>query len=280
MPAQGALLGAFVGTGTVAQLETTLGRKLAIVHNFFGWSDDWTARVPGDLSDGKVPLITWETWNGGVGVPLDDILSGVHDTMIRTRATAAKNVGKRFLLRWGHEMNGNWYPWDGSHNGANAAAAAKYVSVYHHIHDIFTTVGATNVLWVFCPNVDSVPGDTWNQWANYYPGDSYVDWMGFDGYNWGSVQTWQSFTAIVGRIYSGLAAKNKPVLIAETASTELGGDKAAWIAGVVPALKGSYPAIKALVWFDINKETDWRLDSSPTASAAAVTMVNNAYFNP
>ena len=283
VPAQGALLGAFVGTGTLAQLETTLGRKLAIVHNFFAWSDDWVARVPGDLSGGRIPLITWETWVNSVGIPFDDILNGVHDSMITTRATAAKNVGQKFFLRWGHEMNGNWYPWDGSHNGANAAATAKYISVYRHIHDIFVSQGATNVLWVFCPNVDSVPGDAWNQWANYYPGDSYVDWMGFDGYNWGTsttTGTWQSFTTIASRIYTGLAAKNKPIMIPETASTELGGDKAAWIAGIVPALKSSYPSIKALVWFDANKETDWRMDSSTAATTASVTMAKDPYFNP
>ena len=66
------------------------------------------------------------------------------------------------------------------------------------------------MVWVFCPNVDSVPGDAWNQWSNYYPGDAYVDWMGFDGYNWGTVQTgssWRTFASIAGTIYAGFAAK-------------------------------------------------------------------------
>jgi beta-mannanase len=272
-----------VGSGTVDQLETTLGRKLAILHSFFGWSDDWVARVPSDLSGGRIPLITWETWNNGVGVSLDDIASGVHDTLIRARATAAKNVGQKFFLRWGHEMNGNWYPWDGSHNGANASAAAKYISVYRHIHDIFASVGASNVIWIFCPNADSVPGDAWNQWPNYYPGDAYVDWMGFDGYNWGTSQatsTWQSFTSIASRIYPSLAAKNKPIIIPETASAEVGGDKAAWLASIAPAFESSYPSIKALVWFHMNKETDWRLDSSTATRSAALTLVKDAYFNP
>jgi len=69
-------------------------------------------------------------------------------------------------------------------------------------------------------------------------------------------------------------------MIPETASTELGGDKAAWIAGIIPALKSSYPNIRALVWFDTNKETDWRFDSSTTAKTASITMANDAYFNP
>jgi beta-mannanase len=283
VPNRGAWLGAFVGTGTFEQLETTLGRKLAIVHHFFGWTDDWLTPIPSALSSGKIPLITWETWNAGVGVPLDEILSGAHDSLIRSRATAAKNIGQRFFLRWGHEMNGNWYPWDGFHNGANAAAASKYIAVYRRIHDIFVAQGATNVIWVFCPNVDSVPQESWNQWANYYPGDDYVDWLAFDGYNWGSVlagSAWQSFSAMASRIYPSLAAKNKPIMIPETASAELGGDKPAWIASVVPALASSYPNIKALVWFHMNKETDWRLDSSAATRSASIAMASASHFLP
>ena len=283
VPAQGALLGAFVGTGTIAQLETTLGRKLAVSHNFYGWTDDWTTWVRSTLASGYIPLVTWETWTNSVGVPLDDIINGAHDAMIRTRAQACQSIGQKFFLRWGHEMNGNWYPWDGSHNGASAAATAKYIAAYRHIHDLFAAAGATNVLWVFSPNVDSVPGDAWNQWSNYYPGDGYVDWMAFDGYNWGTVQTgstWRTFTNLAGAIYAGLAAKGKPIMIPETASAEQGGDKAAWIAAILPALKTSYPMIKAFVWFHMNKETDWRIDSSPQARDAFVPMARDAYFNP
>jgi len=52
------------------------------------------------------------------------------------------------------------------------------------------------------------------------------------------------------------------------------------IAATLPALRSSFPAIKALVWFHMNKETDWRLDSSTPARGASVTMVNDPYFNP
>ena len=140
-----------------------------------------------------------------------------------------------------------------------------------------------NALWVFAPNVDSVPGDALNQWSNYYPGDSYVDWMAFDGYNWGTVQTgssWRTFASITSTIYAGLAAKGKPIMIPETASTEMGGDKAAWITAILPALKTSFPAIKAFVWFHMNKETDWRIDSSTQSRDAFVPMARDPYFNP
>jgi hypothetical protein len=283
VPARGVLLGAFVGTGTLAGFESTLGRAIAINHTFVGWTDDYTAMLPALSAGGRIPLVTWEAWENNVGAPLTDIIGGTYDAMITARAKAAKTFGKTFFLRWGHEMNGNWYPWSGSSNGANIAATTTFISAYRHVHDLFVAAGATNVLWIFCPNVDSVPSETWNQWQNYYPGDSYADWIGLDGYNWGTVQstsTWQSFSTIVGRIYAGLAAKGKPLIVPETASTELGGDKAAWIAAILPSLQTSFPSIKAFVWFQMNKETDWRAESSSASRAAFVTMVNDAYFNP
>jgi len=283
VPSQGVLLGAFVGTGTLADFEGELGRPVAINHTFVGWMDDWPGKLSGLGMGGRIPLVTWEAWDNSVGAPLTDIVSGTYDAMIKTRAQAAKAFGQKFFLRWGHEMNGNWYPWDGANNGANAMATATFIAAYRHIHDLFVAAGATNALWVFCPNVNSVPGDGWNQWQNYYPGDSYVDWMGFDGYNWGTVQTtsvWQTFPTIAGMIYASLAAKGKPIMIPETASAEQGGDKSAWIAGVLPALQTTFPAIKAFVWFQMNKETDWRIDSSPGAKAAFVTMAKDPYFNP
>ena len=48
-------------------------------------------------------------------------------------------------------MNGNWFPWS---EGVNGNQAGEYVTAWRHVHDIFTAVGATNVTWVWCPNVD------------------------------------------------------------------------------------------------------------------------------
>ena len=69
-------------------------------------------------------------------------------------------------------------------------------------------------------------------------------------------------------------------MIPETASAELGGDKAAWIAAMLPALESTFPAIKALLWFEMNKETDWRIESSAGTQSAFTSMANDAYFNP
>jgi len=48
----------------------------------------------------------------------------------------------------------------------------------------------------------------------------------------------------------------------------------------IPTLKAQYPLFKALVWFDINKETDWRINSSSAALTAFSKMAQDPYFNP
>ena len=62
---------------------------------------------------------------------------------------------------------------------------------------------------------------------------------------------------------------DKPLMMAETASTELGGDKAAWIRhGFFDEVSSRFPRVRAIIWFHENKETDWRVDSLPASLVA------------
>jgi beta-mannanase len=174
-------------------------------------------------------------------------------------------------------MNGDWSPWGGAQNDMSPE---KYVAAYRYVHDALAE--AENIIWVWCPNVTDEPRAPWNDAMGYYPGDEYVDWTCVDGYNWGLTQNigWESFRDIFADIYPRLAAKGKPIMIGEMASAESGGDKAAWIDAIIPTLKEHYPMIKGLIWFDIDKETDWRISSSSKAEEAFKRMVNDPYFNP
>ena len=68
---------------------------------------------------------------------------------------------------------------------------------------------------------------------------------------------------VFGPSYDALTAlaPDKPFMIPETSSTEVGGDKSAWIREAFGTdIPTRLPATKAVVWFDMNKEgeTDWR----------------------
>lgn len=275
VPESGALLGLYYGDASIAATATKLGCNVPMHLTYYAWTDDWTQdNTVEDLRAGRIPFVNWELF----GAVLDDIIAGKNDTMIKQRAVAAKNLGKKLFLDFGAEMNGDWSPWSGAENGKSAD---KYIAAYRHVHDLFVQNGATNVIWAFCPNVTSEPVESWNEPLDYYPGDTYVDWMCVDGYNWGKSETWgmwQSFQEVFADIYPALASKNKPIIIGEMASTELGGSKGEWISQIIPTLKRDFPLIKGLVWFDINKETDWRISSSSASEAAFKAMANDPWF--
>lgn len=105
-----------------------------------------------------------------------------------------------------------------------------------------------------------------NALERYFPGDDEIDMVGLDGYNWGTTREWsrwREFREIFGTAYDAVCdISRKPVIIAETASTEEGGDKGKWIAGMFSALREKFQRVETVVWFDINKECDWRMASS------------------
>lgn len=221
-------------------------------------------------SRGAVPLITWEPWDflGGTDQPrydLASLLDGEHDDYIRLWAQRARDWGKPLLLRFAHEMNNPVYPWA---EGVNGNQPGSYVRTWLHVRSIFDDIGADNVLWIWSPNVvtnrDPVP------LPSLYPGDAKVDVVALDGHNFGATEghRWSSFTKIFGPSLVTLAQiTDKPVLLGEVASAEAGGDKAAWITDLFTEI-ASRPQVIGFVWFEVDKEVDWRVRSSPKATTA------------
>lgn len=249
------------------------------------WFTDWSASFQGyavtnAYARRAVPVITWEMKSGRQAITYGDVLAGRWNKYLDTWAAAARADARPVFVRLGHEMNGDWYGWSGARNGADSTAPRRFVDTWRYVHGRFAKAGVTNVTWVWCPNHESVPAAAWNAAARYYPGDAYVDWTCADGYNWGTSQTqavngwtsrWQTFAQIFGPIYGEVQAiaPDKPMMLGEFASAEAGGDKAGWITDAAAALRGpAFPNVRAFVWFNYQKETDWRVESSAASLAA------------
>ena len=101
------------------------------------------------------------------------------------------------------------------------------------VRELFNGENVSNVTWVLSFNTDSINASS--DFTEYYPGDNYVDWLGLDGYNWGTSQpgsSWRTFDQVMAGnsdAYAQASGFGKPVILAEFASAEVGGDKAAWI---------------------------------------------------
>ncbi len=283
--------------GPFDAFETRVNKGMAILH----WGQPWnmngafqkfpTADFDNVRNHGSLPLLDWssEVLGGGINQPdyaLAKIAGGLYDSFIRQWALDAKAWGHPFFLRFDWEMNGNWqFPWSAQLNGNSPA---NYVQAWQHVHDIFTQAGASNVTWVWCPNISdpaTIP------MAALYPGDSYVDWTCLDGYN--KEKAWVSFnTVFTGSGINWLldsydeilaVAPTKPLMIGETASIEAGdggAKKAAWITDALSAqLPVNFPQIKAVVWFNwLYGAQDFRVESTQPSLDAFAAGIGSSYY--
>ena len=267
----------------IGDFQQLLGKKMAQVM----WFIDWTSEFPLNecknlIANNIIPHIVWQPWyyNEPDKIKLDNIINGDYDNYIKKFAQDVKKFAKPIFLRWGHEFNLPIYPWGIINNNKDPK---KYITAYRHIHDIFKDIGANNVLWIWSPNNVSYPVEKWNDFIMAYPGDNYVDWIGIDGYNFGTSQDWSSWTSFDGlfqNVYRHILLNNlnKPIMIAEFGCSEEGGDKTIWLNEMDKILKEKYHRIKSIVFFNLTKETDWRLESSFRSARTAKKIFSDAYY--
>jgi hypothetical protein len=244
-----------------------LGRGERIIHLFYGFTDRLPSRLS-DLPANTIPLISWR------GVAYDSILGGHSDAVIKAAARDLARLGRPVFLRWGWEMNGNWYPWAGPTNDNDPQG---YVDCWRYLHKIFTQQGARNVAWVWSINWNDRPPTATNRFPSYYPGDDYVDWVGLSGYNLGH----ESPPALYDPLYNAYAAR-KPVFITEIAAADFGGVTKGDFIRKFGAYVASRPAIGAVAWFDTDTHKDapynWRIDANADSLAAYRAMATSTRF--
>jgi Glycosyl hydrolase family 26 len=260
-------LGAYVGSadhpGRLRRYSRAVGRDPLIAATYKQWR--LSPFPPSELRPiwrgGAVPLVTWEPWTyREKPFPLGKIAAGRYDGYLRSAALAARRWGHPILLRFAHEMNGNWYPW-------GRRSPRTYKAAWRHIVRIFRANGASNVKWVWTPYEDS--GGRF-PFRAYYPGDSWVDWVGLDGFNWGGRRGWHSFGEIFGHSLHVLSRlSSRPAMIAETGSSEIGGSKRRWVRRALTRELPRLRQVRALVWFSRPfNGIDMRVDSSSGALRA------------
>ena len=199
-----------------------------------------------------VPLVQIDP----TGIRLRAIAAGRYDAYLSSYAAAVRAYGGRVVLWFGHEMNGDWYSW-----GYHHATPAAFVAAWRHIVTVFRQQGASNVTWLWTVNViekkPAIPSP-----AAWWPGRAYVSWVGIDGYY--LRPSWK-FAPLFGPTIKAVRALTlDPILISETAATPAAG-KPAKIADLFAGIRAY--GLLGFVWFDVDKNRDWRL-ASPAAIAA------------
>lgn len=258
------------GLKEVQDFDNTVKANTNMVMFFKNWANhknfDSTEYVKA-YELGKIPVISWEPWDPKGDTKdqpkysLDSIINGDHDGYITSWARAIHDMKTPVGIRFAHEMNGYWYPWSVHSVGGSPE---KYVAAWKHVHDIFTKEEATNVMWIWSPNVNRYLADT--PLAPIYPGDEYVDAAGMVGYGTrvGEVAT-DTFGSTIEEIRT---FTQKPLIISETGAEEQDDmSKAVWINSLYSMLEEN-PSMIGFIWFNEKKRANWRIDTSDSAIEA------------
>jgi beta-mannanase len=214
--------------------------------------------IPASLSDSSDPL-GWE----------QSCAAGDFNTYASELGTNLVAAGlQNSVIRLGWEMNGSW---EGDFIGTTTQEQGLWATCFDNEVTALRSASGEHFLIDWNPNscTASVP------YANYYPGNAYVDIMGLDFYDQScqNPNTAVSFSQLAG-VPAGLnafeafaAAQGKPMSFPEWGLTTVGEDDPAYINGVGKATNSGNFAFQE--YFNVVDGAAIMLNSGTPLSAAA-----------
>lgn len=273
----------------ILDYEEKIDHKLQYLLYFNAWGDqdkDFPSEAFNQLRSLELtPIITWEPWSRDFDNPtqvqrrysFESIIDGDHDRYIREWAKDAKETESLIILRFAHEMASEpgikiWYPWQGQ--------PEEYINAHRHIVNIFREEGVSNVKFMWNPLEFS--GDIVDL---YYPGESYVDYIGLTVLNHGKEAhpfSWNRCNWLYEGQYNWAKTYDHPIIITEIGSAEQGGSKAEWYGDCFDRVVASDKVI-GLISIEIPEDhkypvVDWRIDSSTAAFDAFIEAISDRRF--
>ena len=252
--------------------ETSIGRTTKVASYFYGFGDEFPASIELGFANGgnRDVLLSWDMGP----TRFTDWSSGKYDSYLRTIAGHARAYPYPVYVRPWPEMNGDWQDFQPTAAGSkpHGGTPAQFIAAWRHVVTVVRTAGGRNIKWVFNPTTDTYPETT--DVRTIWPGASYVDVLGLDGYNWGNGGPfrWREFQDIFLAQYARLTALHAtaPVWVCEYGSKEPTIDdgapadpvhsKGQWNQAMLAST--AFPRVTTLISFEVNKERDWRGNSS------------------
>jgi len=253
----------------VTAFTNATGARPDLVMYYSGWFVPFqTSFATTAASNGAVPLVQMDP----TGVSIAEIAAGKYDGYLSAYAEAVRAYGHPVILSFGHEMNGTWYQW-----GYGQTRPADFVAAWRHIVTLFRALEVRNVTWMWTINiVNNTQKGRIPPPAPWWPGSSYVNWVGIDGYylkpNW---QFAPLFGPTIGKVRE---LTGDPILIAETGATPSSGQPAK----IADAFAGIHAyGLLGFVWFDTTNSVGQGFGiSTPAAFAAFRKGASSTYTRP
>jgi mannan endo-1,4-beta-mannosidase len=243
--------------GGFDQFAAAIGKQPNIALYYSSWDERFKIEFADQAAQaGATPAVQIEPF----GVSLADIAAGKCDKYLISYADQVRSFGGPVIIGFGHEPNGGWYPW-----GIRHVQPTVWIAAWRHIVDVFRAQGADNVIWLWTVNAQ---GQGANMAAAWWPGSSYVSWIGLDGY---FAAPGDRFRTVFGTALGIVQGFGRPVLIAETAVGPGTGDQPAKIRELLHGVRAHH--LLGLIWFDKAQDSgpfhqDWQLRPHTPATAA------------
>ena len=228
------------------------GVNPAVVTYYSGWLESFQIGFANTAAKNHAtPLVQIDPER----VSIAAIATGKYDSYLRTYAKTVRSYHHPVILSFGHEMNGYWYSWGYTHT-----APSVFVAAWRHIVTLFRTLKVQNVTWLWTINTihkqTGVPSPT-----PWWPGDSFVNWVGIDGY---FINSSSMFASVFGpTIVYVRALTHHPIFIAET-SAKPTANQPEKIAELFRGIR--LYGLLGFAWFNSNNKSDWRLRSPAAIS--------------
>jgi hypothetical protein len=260
----------------VRSWEAASGRPTSIYHAYHRGDEAFPTPAEVAMAHDPVhPRLLLINWRVGMGTTWARVAAGGVDARIDREAHRLRAFRDPFFLVLHHEPENDVDPRAGS-----GATAKDFAAMYRHVVRRLRADGVPNAVTVVAyMNYERWFTAPW--WADLYPGDDVVDWIGLDSYLDADPGGFHSgdFVSMVNRragarfpgFYAWATSRRpaKPLMLAEWGVYGRPADKPQVFATVLPALP-RLPAIKAMVYFDTARDQagrDIRIDSSPAALA-------------
>ena len=261
------LLGAYPGAGNAP--PSKFPAPVQVVTRYERLDGNWPSAADVALmTAGQVLAVCWSSQlAAGGAASWADIAAGKHDAAILAQAHRLAALPGPVFAGYDNEM-------DGATRIAASGPLVNYAAAYRHIHDLVAPV-ARNVAWCWVPQGGHTAAD-----AAIYPGDAYVDWIGFDEYDptlakGSPLAAWSPFVTWLRAQPFG---HGKPLCLFETGvcATVPDAQRASWIEGIPAAAQ--HLGIQMVLWFSDSGTLGDTSIGAGTLSAAAFRSIGAGPF--
>lgn len=278
-----AAMAATLAVASPAQASTTDHIVLGAVGDYQGLSK--STGVP--MADHTYAYFTG-------GVPKADYItvrySGVSWKQVASAAPGSTIYNN--IVRWAQTIRSRGPVMMGYHHepeqkqNLNTGSSSDFVAAWRKVVSIFNAQGATNVTWIWqmTDYAFDVNSSDRRYAAKWYPGNSYVDVVGVDSYEWGTCYgrkgDWRNLSQIVQKGVAFAQAHGKKVSIPELGAAPTS-NRPTWLQNAHQYLAANKNIFQSVFYFQVAPRGGgcaWKLNTSGDYSAYGAMGRDTANF--